>query len=93
MITDWVILVIGGLGLGLGGFFVARNPKFWVDLVKQVFSELLPAILKLFENRPKTAEEWAEWRELSSKPFGSLSPKEKERFKELKRLNREFKGK
>jgi hypothetical protein len=88
---NWLWLLVGLSGLGIGAFFVARNPKFWVGLAKTVFNELLPSFLKLFENRPKSDEEWKEWRELSAMKPSEMSAKQKERFKELKKLNAEFK--
>lgn len=88
----WVIFLIGLLGLGLGAFFIARNPKFWVGLAKEIFTQMLPSLLKALQNRPKTEEEWKEWRYLSSLKPSEMTPKERSRYRELKKLNDEFKG-
>lgn len=89
----WYVYVLGALGLGVGGFFAARSSKFWISMAKDLFKELWPSFLKLFDNRPKTPEEWAEWRRLSSMNDSDMSPTDKERFKELKRLNKEYRNK
>lgn len=89
----WTIAILGGLGLGLGAFFIARNPKFWISMAKDIFLQFLPSLLKALQNRPKTDEEWKEWRYLSSLKPSEMSPKEKARYRELKKLNQEFKGK
>lgn len=88
----YIILLVGVIGLGLGAFFIARSPKFWIDLVEEVYTRFLPDILKLFKNRPKTEEEWKEWRYLSSLKPSEMTPKERSRYRELKKLNDEFKG-
>lgn len=88
---DWVLLLIGALGLGVGAYFAARSPQFWITLVKQVFSELLPSLLKMFQNRPKTDSEWKEWRELTAIKPSELTASQRTRLKELNKLNREFK--
>lgn len=88
---NWFLLLIGGVGLGLGAFFVARSPMFWINLVKQVFMALLPSFLKLFQNRPKTPAEWAEQRYLKSIKSSDLSASQRTRLKEINKLNREFK--
>lgn len=89
---EYVILVVGLIGLGFGAWYVAQNPQFWIDLVKKVVMIFLPDILKMFSNRPKTEAEWKEWRYLSSLKPSEMTPREKARYRELKKLNDEFKG-
>lgn len=90
---NYVLLAAGVLGLGVGAFFIARSPHFWIELVKEALAGFLPAILKILKNRPKTDKEWAEWRDLSTRKPSDLSAKEADRLKELKRLNKEWRSK
>lgn len=88
---EYALYGVAAIGLAAGAFIVVRSPSFWIDFGKELFIRLLPSLLKLFENRPKTDEEWKEWRRLSSMKEADMSPKERTRFKELKKLNWEFK--
>lgn len=87
---DTLLPLVAIIGLGAGAFMVARSPKFWFGMGKELFHKLLPFLLKFFDNRPKSPEEWAEWRKLSQMKPSEMSAKERERFKELKRLNAEY---
>lgn len=37
--------------LGVGAYFVARSPAFWIGLGKQIFALALPDILKYLKTR------------------------------------------
>ena len=92
---NWFLVLIGlvgMLGLGYGAYRASQNPIFWINLVKNIVNFFLPDILKMFKNRPKTEEEWKEWRYLSSLKPREMTPKERSRYRELKKLNDEFKG-
>lgn len=87
------VLAIGAIGVLLFGLWTAsQNPSFWIGFIKNIVNWLLPDILKLFKNRPKTDAEWKEWRYLSSLKRSEMTPRERSRYKELKKLNDEFKG-
>ena len=89
---DTLLPLVAIIGLGAGAFMVARSPKFWIGMGRELFNSLLPGFLKLFNNRPKTPQEWAEWRRLSSMSPHSMSAKDKARYLEMKRLNDEYRG-
>lgn len=88
----WYILVIGAIvGVLLLGLWVAsQNPKFWLGLLDGLYEKFLPDFLKIIKNRPKTPEEWADWRRLSAMKKSDMSPKDIARYEELKKLNEEY---
>lgn len=90
---NYTLLAVGVLGLGIGAFFIARSPTFWIQLVKEVLAGFLPAFLKMLQSRPKTQKEWKEWTDLSTRKPSDLSAKEADRLLELKRLNKEWRSK
>lgn len=50
------------LGLGAGGFMVARSPVFWIGFGKALFAALAPAVFAYITKRMDPATE-AAWRE------------------------------
>jgi hypothetical protein len=88
---DYALYSIAAIGLAAGAFLVARSPSFWIDFGKELFSRLWPLLVDyIMNNRPKSPEEWEEWRELSSMKPKEMSAKQRARYEELKKLNAEY---
>ena len=89
----WLILLAV---LGIGGAAVWFKPSYLLNLVSLIFPKALES-LKVFitsmfvGGRPKTPEEWVDWRKLSSMKPSDMSAKERARYTELKKLNYEYK--
>jgi hypothetical protein len=77
--------------------FASRYVEAAVSLVNfakflvSVAEKYLPFIKLYFSNRPKTDKEWADWRRLMNTRRSDWTAKDVARFKELQKLNREYK--
>lgn len=62
---DWlsvVAVLVFLVGLGAGGFIVARSPSFWIGMVTEVGKKAFPYVLKFILAR-KSPEEEQKWRD------------------------------
>ena len=89
MITGLIGLLLVATAV-VGVWWTVTRTDYIPKLVAYLIKSALPIFLKLFVNRPKTPEEWAEWRRLSLIKPSEMSPTERARFRELKKLNSEF---
>lgn len=74
-----VLLVVGGVTA-----WKITQPKFILGLTYEFFWDLIMVSLPLFHNTHKSPQEWAEWRDLTSRKPGDLSASERTRLKVLK---------
>lgn len=62
---DWMsvlAVLIFFIGIGAGGFVVARSPTFWIGFGKEMLSKILPVLISFVLKR-KSPEEEKKWRE------------------------------
>lgn len=62
---DWlsvVAVLVFLIGLGAGGFIVARSPSFWIAFATQLGKKVFPVILAFVMKR-KSPEEEKKWRD------------------------------
>ncbi len=93
---DWWSVLLGlaaFIGIACAAFLVARSPSFWVGVAWEILSKLWPYLLWFMKNRPKSEEEWADWRRLKQMKPSDMSPADKARLRELDKLNWEWKEK
>lgn len=84
---DWlsvVAVIIFLIGIGAGGFIVARSPSFWIAFATQLSKKLLPLVWKFIAKRMPPEEE-AAWRDAYARGKGDEFMKERN-LKKLKPL-------
>ncbi len=62
---DWLSVLavfVFFIGIGAGGFLIARSPTFWIGFGQEMLRKILPVVISFILKR-KSPEEEKKWRE------------------------------
>lgn len=76
--------------LAILGFLAYRltTAKFFWNLVKEVVRDIIKASIPLFKNKPKTPEQWRDFRNIMAIKPSERTPAERARLREIIEYNK-----
>jgi hypothetical protein len=81
---SWLWLLVPlVIAMCIGGFVAMQNSKFVYGLGREILLEVIRAAIPFFKNRPKTPQEWQDYRNILATKPGERSASQRERLREI----------